>query len=328
MTRLAIIGAGLSGLLLAQSLKDCAEVTVFEKARGVGGRCATRLAEPYSFDHGAQFFTARRPAFQTYLQPLIEQGVIARWQGEVVNLTATGYATPRHWDEVHYVGAPRMNSWCHALTDGLNIQLNTEVAPFQYANGWHLQQKESARELGAYDWVISTAPPEQTRILLGDFARYAPILAQVSLQACHALMVGLPVPPTMAWIGARVQGSPLKWISVDSRKPGRNPALTCLVAHTNNVWAQEQLETDPAEVEQILTAELERIVQLSFVGAPYKKLHRWKYAIVAHGRKTGPLVVPEQRFAVTSDWAYSSRLEEVWQAAGELALRLRPLLTQ
>ena len=42
MTRIAIIGAGLSGLTAADSLKDHAEITIFEKARSVRHLLFTR----------------------------------------------------------------------------------------------------------------------------------------------------------------------------------------------------------------------------------------------------------------------------------------------
>lgn len=45
-------------------------MVVFEKSRGVGGRLATRrTAEGLAFDHGAQFVTARTPAFAAALDP-------------------------------------------------------------------------------------------------------------------------------------------------------------------------------------------------------------------------------------------------------------------
>nr|MDJ0929273.1 NAD(P)-binding protein [Gammaproteobacteria bacterium] len=59
MTTIAIIGAGLSGLVLATRLSEHATVTVFDKSPRVSGRMATRRAPPYEFDHGTQFFTAR-----------------------------------------------------------------------------------------------------------------------------------------------------------------------------------------------------------------------------------------------------------------------------
>jgi predicted NAD/FAD-dependent oxidoreductase len=38
MKRIAVIGAGLSGLVFARSLGDSAAITLFEKSRGYGGR--------------------------------------------------------------------------------------------------------------------------------------------------------------------------------------------------------------------------------------------------------------------------------------------------
>ena len=86
MTRVAIIGAGLSGLTAAQFLKDFADITIFDKSRGTGGRMATRRAAPYSFDHGTQFFTAKSEAFQAFIAPLINAGVIVRWDARFAQI--------------------------------------------------------------------------------------------------------------------------------------------------------------------------------------------------------------------------------------------------
>ena len=77
--RIAIIGAGISGLTLAQNLKHHADVVVYEKARGVGGRMSTRHVDPFYFDHGTHTFTARTKAFQAFLKPYRENGTIAEW---------------------------------------------------------------------------------------------------------------------------------------------------------------------------------------------------------------------------------------------------------
>ena len=42
MVKIAVIGAGLGGLIAARLLNNLADVSVFEKARGVGGRMSTR----------------------------------------------------------------------------------------------------------------------------------------------------------------------------------------------------------------------------------------------------------------------------------------------
>ena len=63
MIKIAIIGAGLSGLSAAHFLKDHVEITLFEKVCSVSGRISTRYSGPYFFDHGAQYFTVRTRFF-------------------------------------------------------------------------------------------------------------------------------------------------------------------------------------------------------------------------------------------------------------------------
>ena len=72
--RVAVIGAGISGLISARTLHELGlDVTVFEKSPGLGGRTATRRADPgQSFDHGAQYFTARDPQFIRHVEAWIE----------------------------------------------------------------------------------------------------------------------------------------------------------------------------------------------------------------------------------------------------------------
>ncbi|MEZ5507972.1 MAG: NAD(P)-binding protein [Gammaproteobacteria bacterium] len=129
MTKIAIIGAGLSGLSLARMLQVHAEVTLFEKSRGLSGRMATRRAESYCFDHGAQYFTARTPAFQHFIQPLIEAGVVERWHARYVKFDGEQVVERKNWmdDEPRYVFVPGMNRIGQHCSQGLNIQLNTRI---------------------------------------------------------------------------------------------------------------------------------------------------------------------------------------------------------
>ena len=127
MTRVAIIGAGLSGLVVAQRLQSSADITIFEKSRGVGGRMATRYAGDFEFDHGAQFFTARTDAFKSFLEPLIDDGVVANWKAAFAEFDRGNMKALRSWggDYPHYVGTPRMNSIGRYLSADSNIDLET-----------------------------------------------------------------------------------------------------------------------------------------------------------------------------------------------------------
>ena len=74
--KIAIIGAGISGITIAKNLKDFAKVSIFEKSQGVGGRMASHRSGTYEFDHGTQFFTAKSKHFKDFIAPLIKINVI------------------------------------------------------------------------------------------------------------------------------------------------------------------------------------------------------------------------------------------------------------
>ena len=89
--RVAVIGAGLAGLICAERLiRQGWPVTVFDKGRGPGGRMATRRADDLRFDHGAQYFTARDQRFRDRVDAWVHDGVVALWNGRIVRLARAG----------------------------------------------------------------------------------------------------------------------------------------------------------------------------------------------------------------------------------------------
>ncbi|HEX2729333.1 MAG TPA: FAD-dependent oxidoreductase, partial [Rubrobacteraceae bacterium] len=72
-----IVGAGMSGLSAGRELRAAGwDVTMVDKGRGVGGRMATRRLREGTFDHGAQFFTARSDRFEKLVRGWLEAGVV------------------------------------------------------------------------------------------------------------------------------------------------------------------------------------------------------------------------------------------------------------
>ncbi|MBY0406752.1 MAG: FAD-dependent oxidoreductase [Rickettsiales bacterium] len=322
--KIAVIGAGISGLVLARELAALGEVTVFEKARGVGGRMSTRYADPFYFDHGAQFFTARTEAFQDFLAPYLRAGVVQEWEGKVVTFEEGKRTSKRLWFEPHFVGSPNMNNLCKALAEGVRVATQVEVAPLGVREGgqWQLADKDG-KALGAFDCVISTAPPAQTQRLYGTYLPVDAPLQQSTLTGCYAVMVGFAKPWQENWIAARVQESPLQWISVNSSKPGRNAGVTCLVAHSRNDWAEAHIDADVPQMQELLVRELETLTGIDCTGADYLFTHRWRYAVVENALKPGPFADAELKLGAASDWCGTSRIEECWEAAVALAERVR-----
>jgi renalase len=325
--RIAIIGAGISGLTLANALSPLADVRVFEKSRGAGGRMSTRYADPFYFDHGTQFFTARSKAFQRFLAPLIADGRVAEWAGKVITVQEDRSIKDRLWFEPHYVAVPHMNSLCKHMAEGLPITVGTEVAPLaeKSGDGWHVVDKDG-NALGVYDWVISTAPPAQTtRLFLAHLQKEKPV-PETSMLGCYTLMIGFHAPWNKPWMAAKVHASPIEWIAVNSSKPGRNHAVTSLVVHSSNAWAEAHIHDDMGEAEQFLRCEFEAVSGIDTSAAGYFSCHRWRYALVAEPAEHEPFIDSDLGIASTGDWCSASRIEDAWTNAMTLADGLRRYL--
>ena len=325
--KIAIIGAGFSGIILGQELSKISEVKIFEKARGSGGKMSTRRVDEFAFDHGVQCLTARTKDFQNFLSPHILSGDVAAWEGKSINFHVDKSVTPQILFETNFVASPAMNSLCKKLSAGLDISFQTEIIPLKEktSQGWHLEDK-SGNSLGVFDLLISSAPPAQTVNLFGSYISPNQSLRQVLMEPCFALMVGFKNKLQFDWILAKVQNNPLKLISFNSSKPGRNQENSCFVAHTKEAWTKENIGRDIAEVEKILLQNFSEITGLSDIKPDHVSAHLWRYALVEKNpNEKRHFIDIDLGLAATSDWVSNSRVEDVWLSAMSLLKEVRKI---
>ncbi|MEM9667809.1 MAG: FAD-dependent oxidoreductase [Pseudomonadota bacterium] len=319
MSKIAIIGAGLSGTTLARRLSERANVQVFEKSRGIGGRMATRYAGIYEFDHGAQYFTARTDAFKEVLQPLIKEGVVSEWKDKIVSIVPGQTPTPFTRDDPIYVAAPRMNALPKALANGAEMTVRCQIEGLSRSDSgsWTLKDNEGG-EYGPFDWVVSTAPSIQTAALFPEDVSFAEQLSAVRMPGCFSVLLGLDQDPGIEWAGAKVTDSPIGWIAVNSAKPGRQSS-TSIVVQTTNDWAEDNLERDQGEVRDLICRELNSLIGLDASGTAHQSLHRWRYAHTSVPAGAPFLIDEAQGLAACGDWCLGGRVESAFTSATELA---------
>lgn len=315
--RIAIIGAGISGIVLANNLKEIAEIKIFEKSRGLGGRMSSRYHEQFTFDHGAQCFTARGREFQNFLYPLILSKDVGIWQGKAINIEGEKI-TKRVWFETHLVASPNMNSLCKKMSQDLDIECSVEVLEIKKENIlWNLKSK-NGDDLGYFDLVISTAPPAQTKKLFGNFFN----VKEIAMQPCFSMMLGFSEKWKKDWIFAKVKNNPIKLIAVNSSKPGRNSEVTSLVIQTKKSWSVKNVDLDLEEVKKILLENFSLLTGINYSEASYISLHRWLYALT--DEENGELFFDkENHLAATGDWVLDSRIEDVWIFANKLSQQIK-----
>jgi predicted NAD/FAD-dependent oxidoreductase len=325
----AIIGAGIAGLLAARTLRDAGmNVVVLDKGRGVGGRLATRRVGEARFDHGAQFFTVRSTAFEERNEHWQREGVSRVW---CHGFGASPDGHPR------FVGAEGMTSLAKDLAAGVDVRSDHQVtAIVRTDDGWRIELAPvPATDVPATAVtaaaVISTAPVPQTLALLSaghvqlmpaaaealDRIRYSPVLAAMAVLDQPS---AVPAPG-----GVQLNDGPFTWVG-DNQAKGISviPAVTL---HSNPVVA-EQLWNEPADV---------ALAQLLAQGADWlgdgtvvdSSLHRWRYAqpTVLHPERHLMAVDGASPVACAGDAFGEARVEGAalsgWAAAEAILSRLR-----
>ena len=156
--RVIVVGAGLSGLMAAQSLSDDRhDVIVFDKGRGVGGRLATRRIGDATLDHGAQFFTVRSEEFASHVNTWLNAGVVHEW--------CRGFDS----EDGHprYAGSKGMSGIAKHLAQGLDVRTNALVFSLERtATGYNVITDDGVAH--ACDKVLLTAPiPQSFSLMFG-----------------------------------------------------------------------------------------------------------------------------------------------------------------
>ena len=313
--RVAIIGAGISGLMAARTLADRGlPVTVFDKGRGVGGRMSTRRVDGQStFDHGAQYFTARDLTFQRYVDSWLQQGTVAKWpdadRQQNIVVFKDGSRTQQSDSQQRFVGSPAMNSVCKHLAKDLEIQTKTRIQTIGRSGDAIRLTDVDGNLLGEFDRLIVSAPAAQSAELLANFPQLADPISRIPMQPCWAVMASFDQPVGDDWVAAFIHESIVTWAARNSSKPNRPTDAEHLLIHASHSWTGKNWERDPAEVAEEALAAFWESSGISPQQPIHLQAHRWKYAILDEPAATGCFYDSENGIAACGDWANGSRVE-------------------
>lgn len=305
-----IIGAGMAGLAAAGALAPTGQrIIVLDKGRGPGGRMATRrveiAGEQVGFDHGAQYFTARDPAFRAEVARWEQAGVAARWP-------AAG--------EDAWVGTPGMNACIKALAADIDVRWNVRAERLFRADAvWRIEAGEAVFSAAT---VLVAVPAEQAAVLLADAApNLAALAASVTSAPCWAVMAGFDLPLAYGPDTFRSQDAPVSWAARNSAKPGRSGAESWVI-HASPARSRALVDLPKDEVAHMLLADFFAATGTAPMAPRHLDAHRWLYALPQALTGEGARFDRELGIGIAGDYLHSPRVEGAWLSGRVLAQAL------
>lgn len=313
---IAVIGAGLAGLVCAQQLQAGGHaVTVFDQAQTPGGRTRHYSAEQWQCDHGAQYFTARDPAFAAVVDAWIDAGIAAPWQARIASWDGTRLRRPQS-ALTRYVGVPEMTAPARTLAAQLDVRLCAEVHALRRSRqGWRVAVSQDAAE-PLFDTVLLAVPAPSTAALLAQAAPALRTIAeQVRMQPAWAVMARFDVPIDPGYDALFVNAGALRWVARNSSKPARTGAETWLL-HATAEWSQAHCDAMPGHVIASLVPEL------AALGLPIPRscdAFFWKVASSDPALQIGCVWDAQLGVGMCGDWLAGGKVEGAWQSGMALA---------
>jgi predicted NAD/FAD-dependent oxidoreductase len=277
-----VVGAGISGLLAAERLARAGvKVTVLDKARGVGGRMATRRIGERRFDHGVQFFTAESDEFSAMAESWCREEIAGKWD-QPFRPAVAATAPP------YYYGTDGMTGIGKHLARDLDVRLQTRASDVTFYNRrWHVRT-ESGNEYDASSLVV-TAPAPQTLAL---FEWERPLLPRVLMtqltaityEPCIALLVAADDPGPLEAPGGRMLGSDTAVWVADGRVKGISGDYGVVIQASprfSRLSWHGTVEEIAARLVRAVEDELD--AKWLVLREGQYQVHRWRYSRVTKG---------------------------------------------
>ncbi len=314
---LALIGAGIAGLSCATALQQAGlEVSLFDKSRGPGGRMSNRRGDNWQCDHGAQYFTARRPDFRAEVARWQQAAVAEVWDPRLW-LFEGASSEGRESTVERFVGMADMTAPARYLASTLTVHAPTNIQQLRrQTHGWQVFSAEHGWLETRFAAVLLAVPAPQIAPLLRQLApELAALASSTVMRGCWALMLRFSAPVDLAFDAAFVNQGPLRWIARNSSKPGRSGKETWLL-HACAEWSEAHLEEDSASVAAAL------LYAFGQLGGPAPQdwtAHRWRYADTEPALDEGCAWRPDIGLGLCGDWLNGGKVEGAWLSGRTLA---------
>lgn len=314
--KVCIVGAGISGLAAARSLKASGHQSViFEKNDHVGGRLATRKIGEYVFDSGASDLVPRGHAIEpVMLNELdtsdlikIEKPLFMHQSLRPIMPEGRGHGPDRYTYKGGNVRLPEL------LAAGLDIRFKQQIESLEKASGGGYKVLEEE-----FDAVILTPPIPQTSTILWSVGESRPF-ANARYRPCLSIMLGFALQLKEVHYHALLdpeQRHPVMWLSLESVKsPNRAPeGHTAIVVQLSPSYS---LSNFGAPEERIISDVLDYIVWL--YGKDWGKpevtaVKRWKYSQPDSVALFDTVNDPGQKLIVAGDGVVAGRAENAYDS--------------
>ncbi len=312
--RVGVVGAGIAGLAAARHLvSKGTEVSIFESATHVGGRCTTLSLGPYTFDPGATSIVPRGREIERVMLDELDTTDLVKIDTPVYTHDGRrvflGVGMP---PTARYCYKKGMRTLADLLAKGLNVETGTKVEAIEApSDGGYVVLDQSFDAL-----VLAVPMQEAVRLLrpVGDVrqaynTRYRP---------CLSVLLGIEKDFHTPYHAVVAEESvhPLHWLSIENIKiPGRAPAgHTALVAQLGPKYSKWNFDATEDSIVEDALVDVERVLGPGFDRPVVQHIVRWRESQPDSVSGFESMNPPGSKLVVAGDGLEGGRIEHAYDS--------------
>ena len=343
--RLAIVGAGMSGLAAAWTLRTAdLDVVIFEKSRGYSGRAATRGKRGVRYDHGANYFKTDTERIRRLIHEELPTEALAQISGDVWTFAGDGTIQP---------GDPQANAapkWTYrngistlgkllAAEASATVHRQTRVERLTHeSEQWHVHTQTD--DFGPFDAVLLTPPAPQAADILSASTAESSVVAPVmdglraaAYQSQFTVVLGYDRPIArpgnfFALLNTDRQHD-IAWLSFEEDKPGHVPAgQSVLIVQMAPDWTEAHYEASQDALVARVVPAAEDLLGVPLGPPAWADHQRWRYALPTQAASRATLKRGEEAGLYVAGDALvgSGRVQRALETGLDVAARIREKL--
>lgn len=319
--KVCVVGAGVSGLAAARTLKAAGhEVVVLEKSDHPGGRIETIRSGGYIFDSGATSIAPRGRSIEPVMLGEIDQSDLIQVTYPIFTHTSLRISggDPSKNSIPRYAYKGGLDLLPKLLSQGLDVRYGTQVQEVA-KNGNKLYRVADED----YDGVVLTPPVPETQALLTTTAESRP-LTNTSFRSCLSICLGfrrvLPEVKYHAILDPE-QRHPLTWLSLESVKcPGRAPeGCSALVAQMSPQFSRINFDNPETQIIEPTIEFVKRLYGPDWDHPEVAIVKRWRYSQPEMTAMFDSVNHAAARLVVAGDGVMGGRVEYAYESGVKAA---------
>lgn len=313
-----LIGAGFSSAVLSRLIKY-KNLTIFDKARGPGGRSSTRRVDKIGvFDHGLQFISPENVEFTKFLDSNL-QGHIKKWEGDFIDFDNGQKLIDKK--NTKYIGINGNSDFVKNLISVQSFYEKELISINRSDNLWTLEFKDKSIEKCSS--LILTIPFEQCQKIIKPLN--IPLKFNGNMEPNLTTMIALNKNLSLLTSGFKfTKNSILGWAANETSKlrPNNNDQLELWTLQSSTSFAKKKhknYKIEKKEIMNLMISEFFRVFNITDIGVVHGDIHGWLYAFKKENFLQNFYWNKEMKLGICGDWMCGPKAEDAWNSASKLA---------